>query len=191
EGGSSGGGARRPGRRTQKPIPSTNDALLYLKKVRDAFADQREKHSMFIDIMGSYKAQRIDKDEVIDRVKELFQGHPHLIIGFNAFLPKGHEIKLTRKEKKPPKKPVEFEDGIIFIGKLKERFGIDGHVYKSFVHILNMFRNKKKSVGEMYQDVAILFEEHPDLLEEFDRFMPDDAIPTTSSQGVTSQNMSE
>lgn len=60
---------------------------------------------------------RIDTGGVIARVKELFKGHRELILGFNTFLPKGHEIQ---DENEPPlKKPVEFEEAIKFVNKIK------------------------------------------------------------------------
>lgn len=57
---------------------------------------------------------RIDTNGVIMRVKELFKGHKNLILGFNTFLPKGYEIKLHEE-----KKPVEFEEAINFVNKIK------------------------------------------------------------------------
>lgn len=56
---------------------------------------------------------------VIARVKELFKGHRDLILGFNTFLPKGYEIILP--EDPPQKKPVEFEEAISFVNKIKVR----------------------------------------------------------------------
>ena len=47
------------------------------------------------------------------RVKELFKGNRDLILGFNNFLPKGYEIKLDEK------KPVEFDEAINFVNKIK------------------------------------------------------------------------
>lgn len=37
---------------------TTNDALTYLKEVKDMFHDQREKYDMFLDVMKDFKAQR-------------------------------------------------------------------------------------------------------------------------------------
>jgi paired amphipathic helix protein Sin3a len=51
---------------------------------------------------------------VIIRVKTLFNGYPELILGFNAFLPKGHAIKLQEG-----KKPVDFVEAINFVNKIK------------------------------------------------------------------------
>jgi paired amphipathic helix protein Sin3a len=61
---------------------------------------------------------RTDTHGVIAAVKELFKGHSNLIYGFNAYLPKGHEIRLDEDEA-PQKKKVEFEDAISFVGKIK------------------------------------------------------------------------
>ena len=63
--------------------------------------------------------RRIDTVGVIARVKDLFKGHPNLILGFNTFLPKGYEITLTDEEQAPPKKTVEFEEAISFVNKIK------------------------------------------------------------------------
>ncbi|XP_071692750.1 paired amphipathic helix protein Sin3-like 2 [Rutidosis leptorrhynchoides] len=160
-----------PGTSGQKP--TTDDAYTYLKEVKEMFQDQQEKYSMFLEVMKEFKAQRIDTAGVIGRVKELFKGHNNLIFGFNTFLPKGYEITVIEDDEPPPRKTVEFEEAISFVNKIKKRFQNDDHVYKSFLDILNMYRKEHKGINEVYQEVATLFDEHPDLLEEFTRFMPD------------------
>jgi len=41
-------------------------------------------------------------------------------LGFNTFLPKGYEITLPPEGEPPPaKKPVEFEEAISFVNKIK------------------------------------------------------------------------
>ncbi|KAK3002319.1 hypothetical protein RJ639_021444 [Escallonia herrerae] len=162
---------------------TTNDALTYLKEVKEMFRDQREKYDMFLDVMKDFKAQRIDTTGVIARVKELFKGHNNLIFGFNTFLPKGYEITLVDEEEAPPKRTVEFEEAISFVNKIKNRFQNDDHVYKSFLDILNMYRKEHKGITEVYHEVAALFDDHPDLLEEFTRFLPD--ASATGSAHVT------
>ncbi|KAJ6313356.1 hypothetical protein OIU77_014790 [Salix suchowensis] len=153
---------------------TTNDALAYLKAVKDIFQDKREKYDEFLEVMKDFKAQRIDTAGVIARVKELFKGHRDLILGFNTFLPKGYEITLPLEdEQSPQKKPVEFEEAINFVNKIKTRFQGDDHVYKSFLDILNMYRKEDKSISEVYQGVAALFQDHHDLLLEFTHFLPD------------------
>ncbi|BBG94142.1 SIN3-like 4 [Prunus dulcis] len=129
---------------------TTSDALAYLKAVKDIFQDNRDKYEEFLEVMKDFKAQRIDT-----------AGHRELILGFNTFLPKGYEITLPLEdEQQPPqKKPVEFEEAINFVNKIKTRFQGDDH--------------ENKSITEVYQEVAALFQEHSDLLVEFTHFLPD------------------
>lgn len=168
---------------------TTNDALAYLKAVKDIFQDKREKYDDFLEVMKDFKAQRIDTTGVIARVKELFKGHRGLILGFNTFLPKGYEITLPLEDEQPvPKKPVEFEEAISFVNKIKSRFQGDDHVYKSFLDILNMYRKENKSITEVFQEVAALFQDHQDLLDEFTHFLPDSSTTTADEYAPSARN---
>nr|XP_016440570.1 PREDICTED: paired amphipathic helix protein Sin3-like 3 [Nicotiana tabacum] len=138
-GNNTGGGGAGANASTQKL--TTNDALSYLKEVKEMFQDQRDKYDLFL--------ERIDTAGVIARVKDLFKGHPRLILEFNTFLPKGYEITLNEKDEPPPKRTVEFEEAISFVNKIR---------------------------------VAVLFDDHPDLLDEFTKFLPD-----TSATALTAQ----
>ncbi|KAL8171572.1 hypothetical protein V2J09_023376 [Rumex salicifolius] len=158
------------------PRLTTDDALHYLKQVKEMFQNQREKYDQFLDVMKDFKAQRLNTEGVIGKVKELFKGHNHLIYGFNTFLPKGYEITLDDEEKVPKK--VEFQEAINFVNKIKTRFE-DDLVYKSFLHILNMYREGHKDIREIYEEVSQLFKDHPDLLDEFTRFLPDTSAPAS------------
>ncbi|KAE8667565.1 hypothetical protein F3Y22_tig00112399pilonHSYRG00011 [Hibiscus syriacus] len=173
-GGMGGGGGSTPQKLT------TSDALTYLKEVKEMFQDQKEKYDMFLEVMKDFKAQRTDT-VVIARVKELFRGHNNLIYGFNTFLPKGYEITLNEEEALP-KKTVEFDEASVFVNKIKKRFQHDEHVYKSFLDILNMYRKEHKDINEVYSEVASLFENHSDLLEEFTRFLPDSSAAPLTQQ---------
>ncbi|KAJ3692453.1 hypothetical protein LUZ60_012803 [Juncus effusus] len=154
------------------PKLTTSDALDYLKRVKEIFQDQKGKYDEFLEVMKDFKSQRINTDGVIMRVKELFKGNRDLILGFNNFLPKGYEIKLDEK------KPVEFDEAINFVNKIKNRFQHEEHVYKSFLDILNMYRKENKTIQDVYREVEMLFEHHPDLLEEFTHFLPDNSSVT-------------
>ncbi|XP_057529106.1 paired amphipathic helix protein Sin3-like 3 isoform X2 [Amaranthus tricolor] len=175
--GGGGSGAAAPQRLT------TNDALAYLKAVKEMFQDKKEKYEEFLEVMKDFKAQRIDTTGVIARVKELFKGHRNLILGFNTFLPKGYEITLPPEDDPPAKKPVEFEEAISFVNKIKARFQGDDRVYKSFLDILNMYRKENKTISEVYQEVATLFQDHRDLLEEFAHFLPDTSAAAPGQHG--------
>lgn len=45
---------------------TTNDALTYLKEVKDMFQDQREKYDMFLEVMKDFKAQRYNHKHLGD-----------------------------------------------------------------------------------------------------------------------------
>jgi len=169
---------------------TTDDALQYLKDVKEKFKEDKEKYNEFLEVMKDFKAQRVDTAGVITRVKELFKGHRHLVLGFNAFLPPGFEITLPVEERKPPPQQlqqpqqpaVEFDQAINYVNKIKARFHADEHVYKAFLEILNMYRKGNKNINEVYQEVAALFANHSDLLQEFTYFLPGTTNGATSHQ---------
>eukprot|EP00268_Persea_americana_P032753 TRINITY_DN322_c0_g1_i5.p1 TRINITY_DN322_c0_g1~~TRINITY_DN322_c0_g1_i5.p1 ORF type:complete len:1449 (+),score=328.48 TRINITY_DN322_c0_g1_i5:313-4659(+) len=179
------GGEPPSGQTTGTQKLTTTDALDYLKAVKEMFQDKREKYDEFLAVMKDFKAQRIDTTGVISRVKELFKGHRDLILGFNTFLPRGYEITLPDDEPLQ-KKPVEFEEAINFVNKIKTRFQDNEHVYKSFLDILNMYRKDNKSINEVYQEVAVLFVHHDDLLLEFRHFLPDTSATVPMHSGRNS-----
>ncbi|CAK9220996.1 unnamed protein product [Sphagnum troendelagicum] len=196
-GGGGGGGGGPSGEMSSEAAVAhqrltTEDALSYLKAVKDKFNEDKGKYEEFLATMKDFKAQRIDTAGVIERVKELFKGHRALILGFNTFLPEGYEITLPEEEttatatattsEQQKKQPVEFDQAINYVNKIKARFQSDEHVYKAFLEILNMYRKGNKSISEVYQEVATLFYNHPDLLEEFTCFLPE----STGGSGVVS-----
>ncbi|XP_049777829.1 paired amphipathic helix protein Sin3a-like [Schistocerca cancellata] len=70
------------------------DALSYLDQVKYKFGSQPQVYNEFLDIMKEFKSQSIDTPGVIQRVSNLFKGHPELIVGFNTFLPPGYKIEV-------------------------------------------------------------------------------------------------
>ncbi|KAI3502431.1 hypothetical protein L1887_30500 [Cichorium endivia] len=153
---------------------TTNDALTYLEKVKDRFQNEKEKYDEFLKVMKDFKAQRIDTTGVITKVKELFKGHQELILGFNPFLPKGFQITLPLHDSQHQvKKPLEIEEAIRFVNKIKMRFQGQDHVYKYFLDTLNKYKKENKSIKEVHQEVAALLNDQQDLLKEFTNFLPD------------------
>ncbi|KAH8859958.1 Paired amphipathic helix protein Sin3a [Schistosoma japonicum] len=68
------------------------DALSYLDQVKARFSGQGAIYMDFLDVMRDFKAQTIGTEVVIRRVRELFEGHPDLITGFNTFIPQGYRM---------------------------------------------------------------------------------------------------
>ncbi|KAI3501324.1 hypothetical protein L1887_29190 [Cichorium endivia] len=84
-----------------------------------------------------------------------------------------HRIDTTGVTATVKELTIEFEEVISFVNKIKKHFQNYNHVYKSFLDILNMYRKEHKRINEVYHEVATLFDDHPDLLDEFTRFLPD------------------
>lgn len=74
-------------------------------------------------------------------------------------------------------KPVEFDQAVTYVNKIKSRFSDNESMYKTFLGILQTYQKEQRSIKEVYGQVAILFREHDDLLNEFSHFLPE-----TSSQ---------
>uniref|UniRef100_A0A671YQN1 Paired amphipathic helix protein Sin3b n=1 Tax=Sparus aurata TaxID=8175 RepID=A0A671YQN1_SPAAU len=77
-------------------LNKVEDALSYLDQVKIRFANDPGIYNKFLDIMKEFKSQSIDTPGVINRVSQLFHGHPDLVLGFNAFLPPGYRIEVPR-----------------------------------------------------------------------------------------------
>ena len=99
------------------------------------------------------------------------QQHPHQQQG-QQHLQHQHQGQ-QHQQQQQQKQPVEFDQAISYVNKIKTRFAADERVYKAFLEILNLYRKGHKSIGQVYDEVAVLFRAHPDLLEEFTYFLPD------------------
>ncbi|KAJ9549153.1 hypothetical protein OSB04_021696 [Centaurea solstitialis] len=168
---------------------TTKDALTYLEKVKVKFQDKKEKYDEFLEVMKAFKEQRTDTTGVIARVKELFEGHQELILGFNPFLPKGYEMTLPREHGQHHiKKPLDFKEAILFVNKIKMRFQGQDHVYKYFLDTLNKYKKENKSIKEVHQEVAALLNDQQDLLKEFINFLPDSSAAGSNHHSHSSRN---
>uniref|UniRef100_A0A4W3HRV5 Paired amphipathic helix protein Sin3b n=1 Tax=Callorhinchus milii TaxID=7868 RepID=A0A4W3HRV5_CALMI len=205
--------------RGERRFPLLN-ALSYLDQVKMQFGNNPAVYNEFLDIMKEFKSQSIDTPGVIDRVSRLFQGHPDLILGFNAFLPPGYRIEIqknkllmqsvaksqeaNRADRRAPREdqaarpehheepapsdphPVEFDNAISYVNKIKNRYLDRPEVYKSFLEILHTYQKEQLIVkdtkgkpycgmteDEVFAKVANLFRGQEDLLTEFGQFLPD------------------
>ncbi|AET03071.1 paired amphipathic helix protein [Medicago truncatula] len=59
-----------------------------------------------------------------------------------------------------------------FVSKVKTRYEGDRHVFKSFLYIMNMLTDRKKTYIETYYEAAALLEGHTDLQDELIMFFP-------------------
>eukprot|EP00954_Amorphochlora_amoebiformis_P021390 1346080-Amorphochlora_amoeboformis.AAC.3 len=147
--------------------PKVKDAMGYLEKVKKKFENKPQVYNQFLDIMKDFKSQTINTEGVIERVKTLFKGNKHLILGFNQFLPPGYKIEL------PPEKKttIEFNHAVQYVAKIKNRFRDQPEIYGEFLDILHDYQ-ANRTIDEVFLRVQKLFGGQPDLLDEFKYFLP-------------------
>ncbi|TKR92907.1 hypothetical protein L596_007473 [Steinernema carpocapsae] len=80
------------------------------------------------------------------------------------------------QESSPANEKNKFDYALVYVNKIKERFAGRPDVYKTFLEALHSYQridqtSSMASEGEVYQRVAKLFENDPDLLEEFGSFL--------------------
>ncbi|KAJ7223255.1 hypothetical protein GGX14DRAFT_657766 [Mycena pura] len=77
----------------QRPLRLT-DALEYLVAVKKH--TRPEIYKRFLDILGDFRSQACDIPATVQRVSRLFRRHPHLIQGFNIFVPFEYSIDVPK-----------------------------------------------------------------------------------------------
>ncbi len=70
-------------------------------------------------------------------------------------------------------KPIEFDQAVSYVNKIKSRFSDDEAVYKRFLDILQTYQKEQRTIKQVYKQVSELFRDHPDLLNEFSHFLPE------------------
>lgn len=68
---------------------------------------------------------------------------------------------------------IEFNHAISYVNKIKTRFANQPDIYKQFLEILQTYQREQKPIGEVYEQVTVLFANSPDLLDDFKQFLPD------------------
>ncbi len=68
--------------------------------------------------------------------------------------------------------PVEFNEAISYVTKIKARFERQPRTYERFLDVLHNYQRQGQSVADVYREVRVIFEGHPDLIEEFHVFLP-------------------
>jgi len=69
--------------------------------------------------------------------------------------------------------PKEFKYAVEFVSQLKSRFADKPEIYREFLEICIACYEKQRSIKQVFEEVSLLFEGHPDLLRGFTFFLPD------------------
>jgi histone deacetylase complex regulatory component SIN3 len=152
--------------------------------------NRRTAYHEFVYTMAEFKEQRIDVTEVVNRSKELFAGHPALILGLARFLPNGGsqyfgsspppelhlQVALKAIERQSQATTIK---ATALVHKIQALFSVQTdkaqqEVYKNYVAIFNDYINGITSIPEMYTQLSqLLLAEYPDLLAELAEFFPE------------------
>lgn len=157
-------------------------AMDFLYKVRDQYSNKPNIYNEFLEIMKGFKSGSIETPQVIERVKDLFRGNDYLIEEFNLFLPPGYKIEPERGDSQPPlAQASDLEQARSYVRKIKSRFSLQPHIYKTFLEILHSYYQGQHSINEVLSEVADLFQNHQDLLSEFKHFLPKSTPAATTA----------
>ncbi|CAL5003193.1 unnamed protein product [Urochloa decumbens] len=72
------------------PLPTVTayDALRFVAAVKREFAGEPDKYQEFLAVLREFRRGSLDIASAMDSFQVVLHGHPELIRGFNAFLPK-------------------------------------------------------------------------------------------------------
>ncbi|CAO3642759.1 unnamed protein product [Cunninghamella blakesleeana] len=79
----------------------------------------------------------------------------------------------NNKSTKGKRPAVDFNNAITYVNKIKNRFTHDSDIYKQFLELLQTYQKDERRIDEVYSQVQLLFQGHPDLLDEFHQFLPE------------------
>jgi paired amphipathic helix protein Sin3a len=88
---------------------------------------------------------------------------------------------------------VVLREAIEGVNRVKDRFEHDGAVYKRFLDLMNMVREGRKDMNQVYEEVAFLFADHRDLLHWFFSFVEeseDDSSTKPDGKNMPTINLS-
>ncbi|XP_078356009.1 uncharacterized protein LOC144640814 isoform X2 [Oculina patagonica] len=209
--------AQAQGQQQQSPRLKVEEALSYLNQVKLQFENQPQVYRDFLDRMKEFKSQSIDTPEVISKVCSLCKGHPELIVGFNKFLPSGYKIEVhqsggqqAHQQHQPPQKKqqqqqqqqqqqplqspstqqgqgrqqaaVDFNHAINYVKKIK------GAMQRTPISEQETNLRIAELANQVHQQVAKLFQNQEDLVQELTRFLPVDIGAATMPGGLLSSS---
>ncbi|KAJ2934305.1 hypothetical protein H1R20_g2757, partial [Candolleomyces eurysporus] len=84
-----------------RPEVFHNDAVDFIKSVQYQFEEQPAYYDQFLEALNEYNAKQIGVETLIDRVTAALHGYPHLLAGFNPFLPLPYELQSSKDPEDP------------------------------------------------------------------------------------------
>ena len=158
----------------------------YIQEVKHTFAKRKSIYEEFVHILSEVRNPDSDKVEIVKRVIMLFDGYPHLIVGFNFFLP--WYIRLEIQDDAVIVKVDEDNDALAaadsddddddspnmrYIRNVKWTYTHHPEVYEKFAKVLKDFNQKRIDEVTTIHRIVTLFQDHPDLILGFNFFLPE------------------
>ncbi|KAI9666616.1 MAG: hypothetical protein M1821_004552 [Bathelium mastoideum] len=173
-------------RASSQPGPVLDDALNYLDKIKRRFHSQLNIYQQFLNILETFKQGSTSALEVYAQVTSLLNQAPDLVEEFEQFLPETATRVSSRIEKATPASsqsetaaqassqpgPV-LDDALNYLDKINCRFHSQPDIYEQFLEIFKTFKRGSTSALEVYAQVTNLLSQAPDLVEEFEQFLPE------------------
>lgn len=154
-----------------KTPPELRYAQSYVSKIRKRFRNDREVYKKFLKLLQNYQEDQKSVKEVHDRVKELFKGHPDLLIEFKQFLPDPPDndappAKPSRKSSAKKSRSthhrgdgeesqLKYKDEMEFFCQLKAR--MEPSQWDDLLKLINLFNNHILSAMELMLVLRDLF----------------------------------
>nr|CAD7442718.1 unnamed protein product [Timema bartmani] len=93
-------------------ILDLKNATSYLTQVRKTVGKHSHLYSNYLAILKKFKSHSIDTCDVMEKVTDLFKGHPNLIVGFMRFLPSEYIVDVLCNEQVNASPPLVNEDSL-------------------------------------------------------------------------------
>lgn len=180
---------------------SERGSTSFIKLVKDTFQHDPAVYKKFVHIVSQIQFADTDKLELVKQVILLFDGYPHLILGFNAFLPSDYFIEIQNdvviikifqsagnlahtdtghvRSYDPSSRQLKVSsslscerDAMSYIQQVKKMYADEPHTYKKFREILKDYHSKKVEEVETIRRIVSLFHKYPYLIEGFSAFLP-------------------
>ncbi|KAF1961191.1 PAH2 domain-containing protein, partial [Byssothecium circinans] len=71
-------------------------------------------------------------------------------------------------------------DALEYLDKVKARFVSQPNIYSEFIEIMAAFKRGDKTTSEVYAQVSSLFSSAPELMKDFETFMPSNTVTPRS-----------
>ncbi len=121
----------------------------------------------------------LNKQHLIDKIRELFSGHGNLIREFNTFLlsdGESYQIELTPEEESEaartdPNEKQRRYTAVEYVSKVRDICG--NLIFRDFLKLLSTYNEGKIGLKAVINQIALLFVDHSDLRKDFVYFLPD------------------